>query len=103
VPTIATHSEACISATALGIGERTVDDRIHGVSADTDHGCRQVSRKGISKMVEEVGKPPPDPWRSDVWLKKPGSPKRKSQEIIGLLGPHNWPSLLRESRMLKKP
>ncbi|MBM2712744.1 hypothetical protein JQK88_16105 [Mesorhizobium caraganae] len=54
-------------------------------------------------MVEEIGK------SSDLVVlavrrlaKETGITEAQAAELVSFLGPHNWPSLLREARILKK-
>jgi hypothetical protein len=60
--------------------------------------------EGISKMVEEAGKPP-DPARGMAvrrLVKETGITEAQAAELVSFLGPHSWASLLREARILKK-
>lgn len=55
-------------------------------------------------MVEEAGKPPGPATGMAVQrlVKESGIAEAQAAELVRFLGPHNWPSLLREARMLKK-
>ena len=55
-------------------------------------------------MVDQVGRPPPET-ASGVAVRHlmadTGITDAQATELVILLGPHNWSSLLREARILK--
>lgn len=67
-------------------------------------GYRWVSREENFKMAGDLGKPPET--ASGIAARRlatdTGITAAQATELVNFLGPHNWPSLLREARMLKK-
>jgi hypothetical protein len=56
-------------------------------------------------MVDDLGKPPET--TSGIAARRlaadTGITPAQATELVSFLGPHNWSSLLREARALKKP
>lgn len=56
------------------------------------------------QMVDDLGKPQETAsgLASRRLAKETGLTEAQAAELVSFLGPHNWASLLREARMLKK-
>jgi hypothetical protein len=55
-------------------------------------------------MVNDLGKPPETAsgFATRRLAKETGITEAQAAELVSFLGPHNWSSLLREARVLKK-
>jgi hypothetical protein len=53
-------------------------------------------------MVDEQSKPSATDDVARRLATETGITAAQARELIAFLGPHNWPSLVREARMLKK-
>lgn len=61
--------------------------------------------EGKSDMIDDVGRPPETASGNAArrLMTETGINEAQARELVAFLGPHNWPSLLREARVLKKP